>query len=594
MDKITNGYQIVDTLGEGGMACVYKAFDPSTNRTIALKLLKNEYSSNTFYRNRFLGEAKAAGHLSHPNIVTIYSVSKDDNKDLFIAMECLHGKTLEGIMRCKDRLPIDEVIRIGIQLANALDYAHKNGVIHRDIKPSNIMFSDENNEHIKITDFGIAHVDMMGQPGLTQTGMIMGTPEYMSPEQAQGEKIGKESDLFSTGVILYQLLCKHQPFYGDTWGKRYKQIVETAPKPVQSYYPDIPTSMWLIVKKLLDKSPGKRYQSGHDLAEALQAAKQSIEAKKQQNNQTPWLEKAIIASQNIRDKIVSIEKKYNRVRNNVKQFFQKYWLLCLYLVNNLARRIRLIPTPLYLSILCTSMILLVLNGAFYYIVYSQQQHSRVTQKNSGSIITAVIAQSIVDDIAGEDWISAETKLDIYQKNVPLSSTFQTLSVTDANNQVRIPGHQPTDTASTAEIITASSPIMFNKNIQGYVKLQMLPEAPWTLKLLYLLAALNILAVGILFSLFASTGRYLRNHLLEVSEKIENLVIGRPINPIHFDVGGSLGKLIVSFNHLLQDAQLMKHKPNVNHSALSSSSQAAPTLIAKKTDSSDKPHKKTAS
>jgi len=581
MDKVTNGYQILDTLGEGGMACVYKAFDPSTNRTIALKLLKNEYSSNAFYRNRFLGEAKAAGHLSHPNIVTIYSVSKDDDKDLFIAMECLHGKTLEGIMRCKDRLPIDEVIRIGIQLANALDYAHKNGVIHRDIKPSNIMFSDENNENIKITDFGIAHVDIMGEPGLTQTGMIMGTPEYMSPEQAQGEKIGKESDLFSTGVILYQLLCKHQPFYGDTWGKRYKQIVELAPKPVQSYYPDIPTSMWIIVKKLLNKSPEKRYQSGHELAEALQAAKQSIDLQDQQDNQTLWLEKVITASQNLRDKIVSIEKKYNNARNHTKHFFQKYWLLCLYFMKNIARRIRLIPMPFYLSILCTSMILLVLNGAFYYIVYSQQQHSRITQKNSGSVIAAVIAQSIVDDIAGEDWISAETKLDSYQQKIPSSSTIQTLSVTDSKNQIRIPKYQPSYMEPTTETIIVSAPIIFNKNIQGYVKLQILPEAPWTQELLYLLAALNILAVGILLTLFASTGRYFRNHLLEVSDKIENLVIGRPINPIHFDVSGSLGKLIVSFNHLLRDAQLMENKPNAHHSALSSGSQSAPTLIAKK-------------
>lgn len=594
MDKITNGYQIKDTLGEGGMACVYKAFDPSTNRTIALKLLRKEYSSNTFYRNRFLGEAKAAGHLSHPNIVTIYSVSKDDDKDLFIAMECLHGKTLEGLMRCKDRLPIDEVIRIGLQLASALDYAHKNGVIHRDIKPSNIIFSDENNQHIKITDFGIAHVDMMGQPGLTQTGMIMGTPEYMSPEQAQGEKVGKESDLFSTGVILYQLLCKHQPFYGDTWGKRYKQIVETAPKPVQSYYPDIPTNLWLIVKKLLDKSPSKRYQSGHELAEALQAAKERIDAQETQDNQTPWLEKIVNASQTVRDKIVAIGKKYNNVRRHIKHTCQKYWLLILYFVSNVVRRVRLIPMPLYLSILCTAMILLVLNGAFYYIVYNQQQHARITQKNAGSVITAVIAHSIVDDIAGEDWISAETKLDIYQQKVPPSSRIQTLSVVDADSQLRIPGRQTSGMAHTTETITVSSPIMFNKNIQGYVKLQMMPEALWPKELLYLLAILNILALGILLSLFASTGRYLRNHLLEVSEKIENLVIGRPINPIHFDVGGSLGRLIVSFNHLLQDAQLMKNKSNVHHSAGSISSQSAPTLVVKKADSSDEPHKKNAS
>ena len=195
-------YQIREIIGEGAMACVYKAFDPEINRALAIKLLKAQLRLDGEYRNRFLREAKGAGVLSHPNIVTVFDVGEDQGHP-YIAMELVEGQTLAEELKDKRALTTKDIVEIGIQLTRALDYAHKKGIIHRDVKPGNIMRLTDTNT-IKVADFGICRIDgseATDATQQTQIGNVLGTPHYMSPEQVVGEKVDSRSDLFSAGVV---------------------------------------------------------------------------------------------------------------------------------------------------------------------------------------------------------------------------------------------------------------------------------------------------------------------------------------------------------------------------------------------------------
>jgi serine/threonine-protein kinase len=267
-------YQIVEELGKGAMAVVYKAYDPNIDRTLAIKVLRLERCIDSEYRVRFLREAKAAGNLSHPNIVTIYDVGEVDNRP-YIVMELLEGKPLDHIMKEGKQFSVTETLNIAIQLASALDYAHQYGIVHRDIKPSNIVFSE--NGSIKITDFGIAHVESSDTTQQTQMGEVLGTPQYMSPEQVLGQKVDGRSDLFSVGVILYQLLSNQRPFKGDTVATLMFQIATEEPPPLAKVAPTVPEPLRLIVEKLLKKQPERRFQSGRELADALKRMYRDLE-----------------------------------------------------------------------------------------------------------------------------------------------------------------------------------------------------------------------------------------------------------------------------------------------------------------------------
>ncbi len=260
-------YDIVDKLGQGAMANVYKAFDPNINRTLAIKVLKEDKCIDPEYRIRFLREARAAGNLSHPNIVTIHDVGEVDNRP-YITMEMIEGTPLDILMKQPDSLSMEEILNIGISLAKALDYAHVNGIVHRDIKPSNIIYSKARGV-AKITDFGIAHVENTELTQQTQMGDILGTPQYMSPEQVLSKKVDGRSDLFSLGVILYQLLTKQKPFSSTTLTTLLFQIATDDPKPIETYRTDLPKGLVQIIEKLLKKDPAKRFQNGNELAAAL-------------------------------------------------------------------------------------------------------------------------------------------------------------------------------------------------------------------------------------------------------------------------------------------------------------------------------------
>ncbi len=260
-------YQIRELVGEGAMASVYKAYDPQINRTIAVKLLKAQLREDGEYHARFLREAKGAGVLSHPNIVTVFDVGEDNNHP-YIAMELVDGPTLADYVREKKTLTTVEIVQIGIELTRALDYAHRKGIVHRDVKPGNIMLSRDTHA-VKVADFGICRIDDSDATQQTQVGGVLGTPHYMSPEQVLGQRVDARSDLFSAGVVMYQLLTGALPFEGETLISVAYKITKSEPPPLDKLRPDLPHTLRRIIERALKKQPEKRFQSGEDFAKAL-------------------------------------------------------------------------------------------------------------------------------------------------------------------------------------------------------------------------------------------------------------------------------------------------------------------------------------
>ena len=261
-------YQITERLGRGGMATVYKAHDPGIGRDVAIKFLHDTLCEDEGCRARFLRESRAAGSLSHPNIVTVYDVGEIEGRP-YMAMELLQGEMLSDVMQPGHALPVRDVVVMGIQLARALDYAHEHGIVHRDIKPGNIVRL-KGTDTIKVTDFGIAHMEAMGSgEQRTRVGDVLGTPQYMSPEQTQGSRLDGRSDLFSVGIVLYQMLSGQRPFQGDSLVSIAMNIANEEPTPLEKLRPEAPASLRRIVERCLAKKPERRFASGRDLADAL-------------------------------------------------------------------------------------------------------------------------------------------------------------------------------------------------------------------------------------------------------------------------------------------------------------------------------------
>ncbi len=263
-------YEIIGELGQGAMGVVYKATDPLIDRIVAIKTitLSLAQEEREEYEARFYQEAKAAGRLSHPNIVTIYDVGRCGDI-AYIAMEFLQGRELRDILNDEKLQPVDHVIDIVAQVAQGLAYAHEHGIIHRDIKPSNIMVGREG--HVKITDFGIAR--MASSAVRTQTGMVLGSPKYMSPEQVMGKLTDQRSDIFSLGVMLYEMLTGHPPFMGENVNAIMYQTLNAIPQPPSSLNVAVPDMLNFIVAKALAKDVEHRYQNARDLANDLLACR---------------------------------------------------------------------------------------------------------------------------------------------------------------------------------------------------------------------------------------------------------------------------------------------------------------------------------
>jgi eukaryotic-like serine/threonine-protein kinase len=256
-------YRILRKLGSGGMANVYLAEDEDLGRRVAIKILNERYAHDDSFNERFRREAKSAAALSHPNIVSIYDRGEADGTP-YIAMEVIEGRSLKELILTRGPLPIGQAIDYAKQILGALRFAHRHGIIHRDIKPHNILLGSEN--RLRVTDFGIARA---GASQMTEVGSIMGTAQYLSPEQARGAPVAAASDVYSLGIVLYEMLTGQVPFTGDTAVEIAMKHLNEAPKPPSALRPEVTRELDQVILRALAKTPEDRYQTADELQEDL-------------------------------------------------------------------------------------------------------------------------------------------------------------------------------------------------------------------------------------------------------------------------------------------------------------------------------------
>ena len=263
-------YEIIDQLGQGGMGIVYKGFDHGIGRTVALKLMSQQFAQDTEFRARFMREARAAGILQHPNIVTVHELGEWQGAP-FIAMEFLQGGSLDHILKNEKTMPLERRLDIIAQVCRGLDYAHARGIVHRDIKPANVMVSGDG--VAKIVDFGIAR---LAEQKLTQTGHVLGTVTYMSPEQLQGQTLDGRSDIFAVGVMLFEVLTSVLPFAAENTGSAIANILYRQPLKLSSFLANYPGDLDDIIAKCLAKEPSDRFQTGGELADRISRVQEQM------------------------------------------------------------------------------------------------------------------------------------------------------------------------------------------------------------------------------------------------------------------------------------------------------------------------------
>jgi len=254
-------YRIVRKLGSGGMANVYLAEDEDLGRRVAIKILNDRYANDDLFIERFRREAKSAAALSHPNIVSVYDRGEAEGT-YYIAMEVIEGRSLKELIMTRGPLPIPQALAYTHEMLEALRFAHRHGIIHRDIKPHNILIG----ERLKVTDFGIARA---GASQMTEAGSIMGTAQYLSPEQARGAPVTAASDLYSVGIVLYEMLTGKVPFTGDSAIEIAMKHLNEPPKPPSKIRPEIPEELDAVVLRALSKNPEDRYQTAEEFSEDL-------------------------------------------------------------------------------------------------------------------------------------------------------------------------------------------------------------------------------------------------------------------------------------------------------------------------------------
>ena len=272
-------YKIIEKLGEGGMGVVYLAEDTKLKRQVAIKFLPNHIAANSDERKRFEIEAQAAAALNHPNIATIHAIEKDDD-NLFLVMEYITGKHLKDHIKSQP-LNVEEAIKIATQIASGLQAAHKKAIVHRDIKSANIMTDEDGN--IKIMDFGLAKFG--GSVQLTQVGTTLGTAAYMSSEQAKGEEVDHRSDIWSFGVVFYEMLTGTLPFKGDYEQAVVFNILNEEPE----YSEQIPENIKLVLQKAMTKNQDERYQNISDILKDLKSEIKNVNSEKIEEPNNPRL-----------------------------------------------------------------------------------------------------------------------------------------------------------------------------------------------------------------------------------------------------------------------------------------------------------------
>jgi serine/threonine protein kinase len=268
-------YTVIEEIDRGSMGVVYLGHDPYIDRQVALKVAfldeLNDPESGERYRKMFFNEAHTAGLLTHPNVINIYDAGVDED-NCYIVMEYIEeGKTLKQYCSSDNLLPINTVVEMIFKCAKALDYAHRQGVVHRDIKPSNILVTPD--QDVKIGDFSIAHIHN-ADATTTQMGGMMGSPRYMSPEQLREEHVTSQTDIYSLGVVMYEMLTGRQAFPADNFSRLVNKILNDEVTPISDYRSDLPESLNNIVSKALEKNVADRYQMGLDLAADLTVPRQ--------------------------------------------------------------------------------------------------------------------------------------------------------------------------------------------------------------------------------------------------------------------------------------------------------------------------------
>ena len=262
---LNNRYILLEQLGKGGMAFVYRARDTMLERLVAIKILRKNYSSDPAFVERFRQEAKAAANLSHPNIVTVHDFGLDRGQ-LFIVMELIPGTDLKSLMKQRGRFTPEEAVPLLVQACAGLGYAHRAGLVHCDVKPQNLLVTPD--MRLKVTDFGIARALSTIHPE-EQSNVIWGSPQYFSPEQASGAAPSPASDVYSLGIIMYEMLTGSLPFHADTARELARQHVEAEPIPISERLPGISPVLEQIQSKVLSKEPSQRYRTADQLGRVL-------------------------------------------------------------------------------------------------------------------------------------------------------------------------------------------------------------------------------------------------------------------------------------------------------------------------------------
>ncbi|MEM9313866.1 MAG: protein kinase [Pseudomonadota bacterium] len=508
----------MERIGEGGMADVYKAHDPDVNRFVALKILRDEYCSEEEYRKRFLREGRAAGALIHPNIVSIFGVGSVDGAP-YIAMELLTGTTLDSAIRGEPKIQWVELLEISRQLASALGHAHAKGIIHRDLKPENIIL-DAQSKTAKITDFGVARISDVKDK--TQVGFILGTPRYMSPEQALGSDIDARSDLFSLGVLLYEAATCRRAFEGGSLATLIRQILEEEPTPIGKLSPEVPKGLQKIIAKLLQKKPERRFQSAAELEAALSQELQSTREAEEQNP-------------------------------------------------------RYMPLHLRWSIIMTAVILIAVLASSTLAVQSQRKALTAPIIDSGASLGKVIAAELWRPILQGSWV----ELDAFVSATAARDTFRYLTIADHEGIIRSASDatlvgtqleaQPRDLVlqqrgdlsvamlptATGEVFDFRVDVIFDSDtIVGEVAFGVDAEgfrnSLATTKSTILLVAL---AVGLaVFAVFYSFNRLMVKQIKHATEALRAFAAGRTVTRISIERSDEFGDLFTAYNLMADEAE----------------------------------------
>src|SRR5215210_2606064 len=266
-EVLSGRYEVEELVGVGGMSSVYRAHDRLLGRMVALKVLHQQYTEDADYVERFRREARSVASLSHPNIVTVIDRGEHEGRP-FIVFEYVDGENLKKQIERLGPAPVDEALELGLQIARGLSFAHQNGLVHRDVKPQNVLLNGDG--QAKVTDFGIAR-SLDVQHGMTQTGTVLGTSDYIAPEQAQGERVDEHSDVYSLGVVLYELLTGEVPFPGENFVAVAMRHINEPPPPIRDRRPDVSPRLEAAVHRAMAKDPNDRFQTMAELADELEA-----------------------------------------------------------------------------------------------------------------------------------------------------------------------------------------------------------------------------------------------------------------------------------------------------------------------------------